>query len=159
MSLNDSLANKPKPSAVSSSKARWNQPSYNKSYFKPVEVVITNIPIGRRGSFLNTRISYKKFKVTNNGTNVSHTIAADFNIASISSRLELYHGSNLLEQVMEYGMLVNLWHDICGNLSSLTTTGNLLEGQGASREGEAIAGAGGSRVFCFPLLSGIVGVL
>jgi hypothetical protein len=116
------------PSAVSSSKARWNQLSYNKSKFKPEEVVMINIPTGRRGSFLNTRMSYLKFKVTNLGTDAGHTIAADFNIASISSRLELYHGSSLLEQIHEYGMLVNLWHDICGDLSSFTTTGNLLEG-------------------------------
>ena len=87
-----------------------------------------NIPIGRRGSFLNTHMSYLKFRVTNNGTNTGHAIAADFNIAFIFSRLELYHGPHLLEQIHEYGMLVNLWHDICGNLSSFTTTSNLLEG-------------------------------
>ena len=82
----------PKPSAVSSSKARWNQPSYNKSTYNPGEVVMIIIPTGRRGSFLNTRMSYLKFKVTNTGTDAAHTIAADFNIASIFSRLELYHG-------------------------------------------------------------------
>jgi hypothetical protein len=162
MSLSDSLLYQPKPSAVSSSKARWNQPSYNKCSFQPGEVVMINIPIGRRGSFLNTRMSYLKIKVTNNGTDPGNTIPAGFNIASIFSRLELYHGSNLLEQIIEYGLLVNLWHDICGNLASFSTTGNLLEEQstnGTSRQGETIAGAGGSRVFCIPLLSGIVGVL
>jgi hypothetical protein len=65
----------------------------------------------------------------------------------------------MLEDIHEYGILVNLWHDICGNLSSFTTTGNLLEGQDATREGEAIAGAGSNQVFCVPLLLGIVGVL
>ena len=75
-----------------------------------------NIPTGRRGSFFNTRTSYLKIKDTNNGIDAGHTIAADFNIASIFNRLELYHGSNLLEQITEYGMLVNLWHGICRNL-------------------------------------------
>ncbi len=83
MSLSDSLVYQPKSSAVSSSKARWNKPSYNKSKFKPGEVVMINIPTGRRGSFLNTRMSYLKFKVANLGTDVGHTIAADFNTASI----------------------------------------------------------------------------
>ena len=46
-----------------------------------------NIPTGRRGNFLNTRMSYLKFRVTNTATDVGHTIAADFNIASIFSRL------------------------------------------------------------------------
>ena len=58
MSLSDSLVYAPEPSTVSSSKARWNQPSYNKSSYNPGEVVVINIPTGRRGSFLNTRMSY-----------------------------------------------------------------------------------------------------
>jgi hypothetical protein len=168
MSLSDSLVYAPKPSAVSSSKARWNQPSYNKSSFNPGEVIMLNIPTGRRGSYLNTRMSYLKFRVTNTGTLAAHTIAADFNIASLFSRFELYHGSNLLEQIHEYGALVNLWHDMTGNVASHATTSNLLEGQnvGSSlRTGEAIPGGAvaadniPSRVFCIPLLSGIVGVL
>jgi hypothetical protein len=163
MSLSDSLVYAPKPSAVSSSKACQNVPSYNKSSFNPGEVIILNIPTGRRGSFLNTRMSYLKFKGTNTGTDPTHTIAADFNIASIFSRFELYHGSNLLEPIHEYGLLVNLWHNLCGNASAFGTTGNLLEGQTAGttnhRTGETISGANGTRVFCTPLLSGIVGVL
>jgi hypothetical protein len=131
MSLSDSLLYQPKPSAVSSPKARWNQPSYNKSSFNLGEVVMINIPAGRRGSFLNTRISYLKFRVTNMGTDAAHTIAVYFYIASIFTRLELYHGSNLLEQIHEYGLLVNLWHDICGNSVAFGSTGNVLEGQSA----------------------------
>ena len=63
---------------------------------------------------------------------------------------------------MEYGMRVNLWHDICGDLASFPTTGNLLEGQipaDTTREREAIAGEGASRVVCIPLLRGTIGVL
>ena len=168
MSLSDSLVYAPKPSAVSSTKARWNQPAYNKSSFNPGEVIMINIPTGRRGSFLNTRMSYLKFRVTNTGADKAHTISADFNIASIFSIMELYHGSNLLEQVHEIGLLVNLWHDMTGNIASHGTTSNLLEGQNVSsalRTGEAIPGGAvtadniPSRVFCIPLLSGTVGVL
>ena len=101
MSLSDSLVYQPKPSAVSSSKARWNQPRYNKSSFNPGDVVMINIPTWRRGSFLNTRMSYLKFRVTNKGTDAGHTVATDFNMASIISRLKLYHGSNLLKQIHE----------------------------------------------------------
>jgi hypothetical protein len=129
MSLSDSLVYALKPSAVSSSKARWNQPSYNMSSDNPGEVIMLNIPTGRRGSFLNTIMSYLKFKVTNTGTDVAYEIAADYNIASIFSRLELYHGSNLLEQIHEYGLLVNLWHDMSVSLAAHGTTTNLLEGQ------------------------------
>jgi len=96
---------------VRSPKARWNQPAYNKNTFNPGNVIVLNILIGRRGSFLNTRMSYLKIKLKNTTTGTT-PLEPDFNIASIFSRLELYHGSNLLEQIMEYGMLVNLWHDI-----------------------------------------------
>jgi len=120
-----------------------------------------NIPIGRRGRFLNTRMSYLKFKVQNTSNDVAHAIASDFSIASKKNRLELYHGSNLLEQIHEYGLLVNLWHDMTGSISSHGTTSTLLKGQQGStaRTGEAIPGANASRVFCIPLLSGVVGVL
>ena len=58
-----------------------------------------NITTGRRGSFINTRMSYLKFKVTNTGTDAAHNIAADFNIPSIHNQLELHHGSNLLKKI------------------------------------------------------------
>ena len=88
-----------------------------------------NIPAGCRGIFLNTRMSYLKFRLTNTATDAGQTIAADFKIASIFSRIELYHGSNLLEQIHEYGLMVNLWHDICGNSAAFGYTGNLLQGR------------------------------
>jgi hypothetical protein len=158
MSLSDSLVYSPKPSAVSSSKARWIQPAYNKSTFNPGEVIMLNIPTGRRGSFLNTRMRYPKFQLKNTTTGTAPP-ALDFDIASIFSRLEVYHGSNLLEQIMEHRMLVNLWHDMCRSTSSFTTTGNLLEGQATvSRTGASLA-TGASHVYCIPLLSAIVGVL
>jgi hypothetical protein len=72
--------------------------------------------------------------------------SADYNIAPIFSRLELYHGSSLLEQIHEVGFLVNLWHDMTGNIVAHGTTSSLLEGQNVSstlRSGEAIPGGGG----------------
>ncbi len=96
MSLSDSLVYAPMPSAISSSKARWDQPSYNKSSFNPGKLIMLNIPTGRRDSSLNTRMSYLKFRVTNTGSDAAHATDADLNIASIFSRFELYHGSNLL---------------------------------------------------------------
>ena len=117
-----------------------------------------NIPTGRRGSFLNTRMSYLKFQLKNTTTGTA-PLAPDFNIASIFSRLELYHGSNLLEQIHEYGMLVNLWHDMTGSTASFITNGNLLEGQSTTARLGASLAAGANQVYCIPLLSGIVGVL
>ncbi len=86
MSLSDCLVYGPKPSAVSSSKAQWNKPAYNKSTFSPGEVIMLNIPTSRRGSFLNTRMSFPKFKFNNTSTGTA-PLTLDFNIASIFSRV------------------------------------------------------------------------
>jgi hypothetical protein len=106
-------------------------------------------------------MSFLKFKITNTGTDSAHAIATDFNIASIFDRLELYHGSNLLEQIHSYELLVNLWHAMTGSTGAHGTTSNLLEGHlgMTARTGEVNAVANASRVFCIHLFSGIVGVL
>ncbi len=72
MSLGDSLMYAPKPFAVSSLKARWNQPAYNKFSFNPGEVIMLIIPTGHGGSYLNARMSYLKFRLTNTGTDKAH---------------------------------------------------------------------------------------
>ena len=125
--------------------------------------MMLNIPCGRRGQFLNQRMSYLKFKLKNTSVVVAGEtapIAPDYAAASIISRLELYHGSNLLEQVHEYGMLYNLWLDISGSAEAHKHTGSMLEGMNASTErtGESLA-SGADSVYCIPLLSGIVGTL
>ena len=128
MSLSDSLVYQAKPSAVSGHKYRQNLPSYNKSEFLPGEVIMLNVPCGRRGQFLNQKMSYLKFRVTNTSAITASevtagkqaTIAPDYSISSLISRLELYHGSNLLEQIHEYGLLHTLWMDMTGCGDMLT---------------------------------------
>jgi hypothetical protein len=62
-------------------------------------------------------------------------------------RLNIYHGSNLLEQIHEYGLLHTLWTDMTGYSKAHITTGNVLEGMGiAARVGEGLA-VGQSRVY------------
>ena len=96
MYLTDSLVYAPKPSAVSSSKYRQNISPYNRSQFNPGEVIQLSIPCGRKGQYMNCLMSYIKFRVINPSAAAGDTIAPDFNIASIFSRYECYHGSSLL---------------------------------------------------------------
>jgi len=167
MSLSDSLVYQAKPSAVSGHKYRQNLPSYNKSEFLPGEVIMLNVPCGRRGQFLNQKMSYLKFRVTNTSAITASevtagkqaTIAPDYSVSSLISRLELYHGSNLLEQIHEYGLLHTLWTDMTGCGDAHLTTGNVLEGMGTTnRVGEDIP-VNTSRVYAIPLLSGIIGCM
>jgi hypothetical protein len=75
MSLSDSLVYQAKPSAVSGHKHRQNLPSYTKSEFLSGEVIMLNVPCGRRGQFLNQKMSYLKFRVTNTSVRTAEEIA------------------------------------------------------------------------------------
>ena len=168
--VSESLVYEPRPSAVSGAKLRQNIPCYNLSTATPGRVIMFNIPCGRRGQFLSPRASYFKFRVTS-------TVAAaaspgtqtplDYSAHSFISRLELYHGSNLLEQISEYHVLAHLLKDIQTGADNQLTVGNALEGIASARVGEglqgAISGAGAAaavpRVFTIQLLSGLIGGL
>jgi len=161
MSVSDALVYAPKPSAVSGSKYRQNLPSYNKSSFGPGETILLNIPCGRRGQYLNQRMSYLKFKVTNLNANSGEKFAPDYNASAFISRLELFHGSNLLEQIHDYGLLYQLWMDMTADESAVRYTGSVVEGMStgaAVRVGADMAGQT-SKVFCVPIMSGIIGIL
>lgn len=169
--VSDSLVYRPRPSAVSGAKMRQNIPCYNLSTAGPGRVIMFNIPCGRRGQFLSPRASYFKFRVTS-------TVAAaaggtqtplDYSAHSFISRLEVYHGSNLLEQISEYHVLATLLKDITSGADNQLTVGNALEGVGATaRVGEALVGINSTpdpdtpavpRVFTIQLLSGLIGGL
>jgi len=160
MSVSDALVYAPKPSAVSGSKYRQNLPSYNKSSFGPGETILLNIPCGRRGQFLNQRMSYLKFKVTNMNAS-GEKFAPDYNASAFISRLELFHGSNLLEQIHDYGLLYQLWMDMTADESAVRYTGSVVEGMspGASVRVGAEMDGQTSKVFCVPIMSGIIGIL
>jgi len=167
MSLSDALVYTAKPSAVSGHKYRQTLPSYNKSTFFPGEVMMLNVPCGRKGQFLNQKMSYLKFKVTNTSVRTTEeaaaskqaTIVPDYSVSSLIERLEIYHVSNLLEQIHGYGLLRTLWTDMTGCTDAHTTTGNVIEGMSTTvREGEGLT-VGSSKYYAIPLLSGIIGCM
>ncbi len=158
--VSDSLVYAPRPSAVQGTKMRQNLPPYNVSTALPGQVVMFNIPCGRRGQFLSTRQSYLKFQVNNLGAVAGDTIQFDYTVNSLISRLEIYHGSNLLESIHEYGLLSHIWHDLQQSSDEQFNSGSLLEGSSMSsaRTGAVLDG-GTSRVFTVQLFSGILGCL
>ena len=101
--------------------------------------MMLNIPCGRKGQFLNRRMSYLKFKLNNlcqlsateaaaNSAVALAPISTDYSGSSLFPRLELYHGSNLLEQIHEYNVLHALWSDMTGSAEAQKSKGNVLEG-------------------------------
>ncbi len=104
-----------------------------------------NVPCGRRGQFLNQKMSYLKFRVINNSISTSTevaagnqaTIAPNYSVSSLTSRLEIYHDLNFLEEIFEHGLFHTLWTDMTGCGDVHLTTGNVLEGMGSTvRTGE-----------------------
>jgi len=104
MSLSDSLVYAPKPSAVYGHKYRQTLPTYNKATFLPGDTTMLNIPCGRKGQFLNQRMSYLNFKLNNlcqlttaeaatNPVVAVAPICTDSSGSSLFARLDLYHGS------------------------------------------------------------------
>ena len=118
-----------------------------------------NIPCGRRGQFLSPRASYFKFKLNNTG-GASSTLTLDYSAHALISRLEIYHGANLLEQISDYNVLAHILKDIQSGSDHQLCVGAALEGINStgSRVGETI-NSGANRVFSIQLLSGIVGGL
>jgi hypothetical protein len=167
MSLSDALVYSAKPSAVSGHKYRQNLPAYNKRVFTPGEEIMLNVPCGRCGQYLNQRMSYLKFKLTNTSVHTAAEVAADtpdtitpdYSISSLIEILEIYHGSNLLEQIHGHGLLHTMWTDMTGCADSHLSTANVMKGMGTTaRVGEDLTG-GASRYYTIPILSSIIGCL
>ena len=156
--LSDSFAYKAKPHAAAASNIRVSVPPHNKDVFnRGNETVMFNIPCGKKGQYLNTRMSYLKFElevtlksqpaseavsikkfadesVTDGSTYIgkvilpgteddlhidavdlankaAHVLALDGGAHALFNSLEIYHGTNLLEQVREYNTIYQLMQD------------------------------------------------
>ena len=156
MSVSDSLVFQPKPASIAGTTHRQSVPAYNGSSFKGQQTVLINIPTGRRGHYLNTRMSYLRFKVTNNHATAG--MALDYSASCFIQSLALYHGSNLLEQIHEYNALYHFLMDMQGSEESVERAGSILQGSGSSRTGVSLASSA-SAYFCIPILSGVIGPL
>lgn len=156
MSVSDSLRYGKKPASISGTVHRQSVPSYNGTKFLPQQKIMINIPCGRTAHYLNTRMSYLRFKVTN--THASAGFKLDYSASAFIQNLLLYHGSNLLEQINEYNALYHFLLDMQGSEESVGRAGTILQGSSSSRTGATIA-FGESQYFCIPVLSGVVGPL
>ena len=129
-----------KPAAPKCRSYRLNVAPLNKSTFTGSDQMIFEIPCGRKGTWLDQSQSYLKFSVQCAATaacaaNVSAAgvyggIYIDNSAYSFIQRLDIYHSSNLLETVNEYGQLANFLIDTSltqsdkAGLSSMIGTNN-----------------------------------
>jgi len=114
-----------KPSAPKSRSYRINIAPINKNTFTPLDQIVFELPSGRRGTWLDQSQSYLKFSVqfastaavssagvvTNNFNTGNTGIYLENSAYSFFQRLDIYHASNLLESINEYGQLANFLID------------------------------------------------
>lgn len=104
-----------KPSAPKSRSYRISIAPVNKSIFTPLDQIIFELPTSRRGTWLDQSQSYLKFSVQFSA-NADCAVGAsgiylDNSAYSFIQRMDIYHSSNLLETVNEYGQLANFLID------------------------------------------------
>ena len=129
-------------------------PSYNKSQFSPSETMLFTIPTRRPNQVLNGRQSYLKMTLNNPDLN---TLAMDYTADSIIENLELFHGSNMVEQIRTYNALSCFVKDFQGSKNVQA----MLEGEHetTARTGATVTASGGSITVCLPILSGVIGTM
>lgn len=207
--LSDSFAYRNKPHAAAAANIRVTVPPHNKDVFtRGNETIMFNIPCGKRGQYLNTRMSYLKFNVdvelsepeiatlrtvggtgntrlpigfTQNGVMVNpalshavqqgheyaaaadpnpnawndlykspiieptvqvenseliakgvHVLALDGGAHALFNSLEIYHGTNLLEQIREYSAINQLLMDTGIAENELTSHYTVADGMASN---------------------------
>lgn len=125
--LSDGFVFAPKPPAAPAANIRVSVPPYNKDVFKSGnETVMFNVPSGKRGQYLNTRMSYMTFDVDvmvdSQAPAELPILALDGGAHAFFNSLEVYHGSNLLEQIREYNTLYQILQD-SGEMPDCTVNG------------------------------------
>ena len=142
-----------KPSSVRARSYRASIPSSNQSTFTPGSSSIIYIPGGRTNTYLDTTQSYLRFTVKNN--DASMNLYVDNIASSFINRIDIYHGSNLLETIQGYNILMSFLKDFQINASESYGLSNIY-GTSASdtatqRQG-LFVGVGQRITFCIPLL-------
>jgi hypothetical protein len=150
---NDCLFNL-KPSSMRARQIRVSVPPINKSTFSPQDTMIFTISGGRRNTYLDPASSYIRYTVQNNDATAGNFIFFDATGASVINRLDVFHGSNLLDSIQSYNQLYSYLLDVqCNSATAqgLSSCYGTSSGITTQRAGATIA-IGGRSTVCMPLL-------
>ena len=139
-------------------------PPTNKSSFNPSDTMIFYIPGGRRNTFLDGTQNYLKLTIKNSDTTSSLTF--DHHGSCVINRIDIFHGSALLETIQAYNVLMNYLFDFNLNVATAYGMSNMLGthiGDATdARAGNALvayaASSSSNLTVCIPILSGTIGV-
>ena len=146
-----------KPSAPRSRSYRASILPTNKSTFNPLDTAILYIPGGRRNTYLDCAQSYIRMTLKN--TDPTGVFRLDGSANCMINRLDVFHGSNLLETIQTYNILSSYIFDMQLSATNKLALSNLYGGDiDGDRQGLSF-GTGAQRTFCLPIFSGVAGVL
>ena len=91
-------------------------PPTNKSTFNPSDTMIFYVPGGRRNTFLDGTQNYLKLTMKNSDT--AKTLAFDHHGSCVINRIDIFHGSALLESIQAYNVLMNYLYDFNLNMAT-----------------------------------------
>ena len=149
-----------KPSAPRSRSYRASILPTNKNTFNPTDTAIMYIPGGRRNTYLDCSQSYIRMTLKNTDATALSGFTLDHNANCVINRLDVFHGSNLLETIQTYNILSAYIIDMQLSQSQKLALSNVygFNGAAATRQGIAL-GPSDQQTFCLPIFSGVVGVL
>jgi hypothetical protein len=146
-----------KPSAVRSRSYRASILPTNKNTFNPTDTAIVYVPGGRRNTYLDCSQSYIRMTLKN--TDATGVFSLDNNANCMINRLDVFHGSNLLETIQTYNILSSYIFDMQISVSEKMSLSNIYGfNLDNTRQGVEL-GPGDFRTFCMPIFSGVVGCL
>ena len=119
-----------------------------------------DIPTGQFGQYLVQEQTYLKFTVTNND---AVALTLDRDVSAIWSRMQVSHGSSVVEDISEFSTLYRVMNDCQVSAIEQNTVGSstLLHSEGtvganATSYAAAPIASGASATACMPLLSGLL---
>lgn len=153
MSFPSTLNLTTKPAAVPARSYRINISPINGAVFQPGSTIKFDIPTGG-ATFLDNKQSFLKLRYSNTGTTPQ---SLNGSALGAISRLEIFHGGQLLETISDYNVLAQAFVDATASSSWRSAQGAAMWGTSSNLATGSTISNGASGVFCVPLMSGIIG--
>ena len=146
-----------KPSGGRSRNYRASILPTNKSSFSASDTAIVYVPGGRRGTYLDVGQSYMRYTIKN--IDPTNSFNLDGSGACVINRIDIFHGSNLLETIQGYNILANYILDMQTSVAQRWGLSNIYGFDASGDRSGASLPVGTSLTVCMPIFSGTIGVL
>jgi hypothetical protein len=131
----------PRPASIEAKRTSFLAPSENAEYVGG-DTIRFSLPMSQN-HYLTPDVSFE-FDWTNTSDADTKQGALDYSASAIIQRIRIFHGSNLLSDVSEYGRLRQIINDVSQSPVNSSTISNVLEGTPQTAQVLGKKGAGGT---------------